>query len=194
MAEPFDTVSKLQKSFDSGGPALDRYDLATARQTLAECAVRQPHNSSLPWWIARVDNRLHFIDTGEVRPEPAKPQTTTREKAIGWAVIGVFVLVVGGCTIAVTGDDDGGGEGGRDDIGAKVMCEQFIEGRLKSPSSADFQNSGEYVVTGAGNEYTVKGYVDADNSFGASLRANWTCTVRDNGDESWNLVSLTGID
>ena len=195
MAEPMDTIAKLQKSFDKGGPELGRYDLQSARQTLTEHTQRQPNNSRLPWWLQRVENRIHFLDTGELRPEPAKPEQTKQEKTVGMVVMGAFVLLVGGCTLAVTGNDesDAGGDG-RDEIGAGVMCEQFIEDRLLSPSSADFQNSAEYRITGTGDQYTVSGFVDAENAFGASLRSEWTCTVRDNGDETWNLVSLTGID
>lgn len=82
---------------------------------------------------------------------------------------------------------------GRDEIGAGVMCEQFIEERLVSPGSAEFQPAGEYVVSGSGSEYVVSGHVDSDNAFGASLRSDFVCTIRDNGDDSWTLVDLTGL-
>jgi hypothetical protein len=194
MAEPMDTITKLQKSFDKGGPELSRYDLATARQTLVEHAAKQPHNSRLPWWITRVDNRLHFMDTGEVRPEPAKPELTSSEKKAGWVVIGIAVLVVGGCSLAVSGGDDDDASGGdRSEGMAKVMCEDFVEDRLKSPSSAEFSGIFDTTISGSGDDYTVTGYVDAQNGFGAMLRSNYTCQVRDDGNDRWSLVSLSGI-
>lgn len=97
-----------------------------------------------------------------------------------------LLLLLSACS---SGSDDG-----RDEIGAKVMCEQFIEDRLLSPGSAEFQNSGEYVVTGTGDRYEVSGYVDAENAFGGSLRREWSCTVVDQGDGTWELVDLQGID
>jgi hypothetical protein len=194
MAEPLDTVNKLQKSFDKGGPELSRYDLANARQILTEHAAKQPHNSRLPWWIQRVDNRLHFMDTGEARPEPAKPASTPREKAAGWAVIGVFALLVGGCALAVSGGDDDTSSGDdRNDGMAKVMCENFVEDRLKAPGTADFSGIFDTSISGSGNSYTVSGYVDAQNSFGAKIRSDYTCQIRDNGNDQWSLVSLTGL-
>ncbi|MFQ1002627.1 hypothetical protein [Modestobacter sp. SSW1-42] len=194
MAEPQDTVKKLMQSFDKNGAELSRYDLELARTTLTEHMEKQPNNTRLPWWRQRVEDRLHFLESGEARPKPPLPAQSKQEKRAGLIIIGVFVLLVGGCSVAVfDGDDDGSG-GGRDDIMAGIMCEDFVKDRLKSPSSADFPSSSSYVVTGAGNQYTVQGYVDAENSFGASLRTDWTCSVRDNGDESWNLVTLTGLD
>lgn len=54
---------------------------------------------------------------------------------------------------------------------------------MKSPSSADF--GGESVDSGPDSEgyYTVTGHVDAENGFGANIRADWTCQVRVNDTE-----------
>ena len=41
--------------------------------------------------------------------------------------------------------------------------------------------------------YVVRGYVDAENSFGAMIRSNFTCEICDEGDDRWPLVSLTGL-
>jgi hypothetical protein len=38
----------------------------------------------------------------------------------------------------------------------------------------------------------VTGAVDAQNSFGAMIRSNFTCSVRLDGD-TWYLTSLTGL-
>jgi hypothetical protein len=68
---------------------------------------------------------------------------------------------------------------------AQSVCEDHVLGRLKSPSSAEFGST--EVTTMA--PYTVTGVVDAQNSFGATLRSSYTCTVSvSNG--GWRLVSL----
>lgn len=48
-------------------------------------------------------------------------------------------------------------------------------------------------ITGTADHYTIREHIDAENSFGAKLRSEFTCEVRVNGD-NWRLVSLTGLD
>ncbi|SNR98957.1 hypothetical protein SAMN06272737_1579 [Blastococcus mobilis] len=107
----------------------------------------------------------------------------------GLLILGVIGSIFNGC------DDDDSGSSGSDgsDSGAYYACEGFVEDRLKAPSSADFSGYFDSYVIQSGDEYTVSGYVDAENSFGAMLRSEWTCTVRDGGD-TWYLESLTGLD
>jgi hypothetical protein len=77
-----------------------------------------------------------------------------------------------------------------DKFNAKVECEKFILQRLKAPAGANFSPTSELIVTGAGNgPWTVFGYVDSQNSFGAMLRSRYTCTVVFNGDS----VSLQNL-
>lgn len=57
---------------------------------------------------------------------------------------------------------------------AKAACEDAIGKRLKSPSTAQYQDD----VDGTGNRpFTVTGTVDSENSFGAMLRSSYQCTV-----------------
>lgn len=72
---------------------------------------------------------------------------------------------------------------------APRMCRDFVKAQLISPGSAKF--SGTHTQR-SGDEYTVTGSVDAQNAFGALLRRDYTCTIRDEGD-TWRLVSLTGV-
>lgn len=62
--------------------------------------------------------------------------------------------------------------------GAKIACQDMVRDQLKSPASAKFSD-----VTASGiGPWTVRGRVDSDNSFGASVRNSWECTVRLEGD------------
>jgi hypothetical protein len=68
---------------------------------------------------------------------------------------------------------------------AQSVCEDHMLDRLKSPASAEFGPT--EVSTMA--PYTVTGVVDAQNSFGATLRSSYTCVVSVS-DGQWRLVSL----
>ncbi len=74
---------------------------------------------------------------------------------------------------------------------AWVMCQQFVEARLKSPASAEFPwGSAPYVTRLPDDRYRARAYVDAQNSFGAMLRNDFNCVVEWTG-ERWELESLT---
>ena len=78
-----------------------------------------------------------------------------------------------------------------DATAAQMACERFVEARLKAPATADFAPFHKQLISGNGKgPWTVIGYVDSQNSFGAMLRSNYTCTVEFSGN-STNLTSLS---
>lgn len=77
-------------------------------------------------------------------------------------------------------------------VGAYEACERAVEASLKAPSTAEFSGYSSATVTNDGDRYVVQGYVDAANGFGAQIRTDFTCTVRDTGD-NWELVTLRGV-
>lgn len=69
---------------------------------------------------------------------------------------------------------------------AQVMCEdEFIPDYLTSPSTAEYS---EETRTRSGRKWVVGGTVDAENAFGAMVRARFECVVRYVGDDQWRLV------
>ena len=61
---------------------------------------------------------------------------------------------------------------------AKIYARLIVEDQLKVPSTADFCLYSEMDATNLeGNRWEITGYVDAENSFGAKLRQNWTVTL-----------------
>ena len=98
--------------------------------------------------------------------------------------LGVFALVAvvfTSCTLQMA---DGPDEFVPDGIGARMACEDFVEERLKAPSTAEFTDG---TTTGTAAEgWTVTGSVDSENSFGAMIRNDWSCEVRyDEAAETW---------
>ena len=89
-----------------------------------------------------------------------------------------------------------------DDIAAFVMANGFVEKTLKAPATADFASYTDPGVgvtrsTGANGtcEFTVRTFVDAENSFGAKLRNNFIVRVTpDPADEnSWLLREISPL-
>jgi len=64
-----------------------------------------------------------------------------------------------------------------DGITVYSCAKDLVSQQLKSPSSADFPFSPSKMVQGLGDSWTVEGYVDSQNSFGATLRSSFSCTL-----------------
>ena len=66
------------------------------------------------------------------------------------------------------------------------LVEDDVSSYLKSPSSAEFPSPtfhlDEYSVSRDGDTWYVSSYVDAQNSFGATIRTNFTATYIWDGD------------
>lgn len=71
---------------------------------------------------------------------------------------------------------------------AELACEDAVKNQLRSPSTAKFDSS----HSGSGPSFSVTGSVDAENGFGAMVRAYYTCSVTVSGDEA--TARLTSFD
>lgn len=71
---------------------------------------------------------------------------------------------------------------------AVAAAQSIVKEKLKSPSTAKFPWGG-YSVKKCGNDFIVEGYVDAENSFGATIRTNWktTFTMGDTSGEKYKI-------
>lgn len=77
------------------------------------------------------------------------------------------------------------------------IATQFVERRLKSPSTADFGPFSDAKVTSLTPEqntackFLVEGYVDAQNGFGAMIRNQFIVTLsKVKGQGSWNAQKV----
>jgi hypothetical protein len=80
--------------------------------------------------------------------------------------------------------------GGNDNSKVWVLAKHEVESRLKSPSSAKFPSQSEANISEVGDKYIVKSYVDAENSFGASIRNKFTVTLRKNSSGKYIVESV----
>ncbi len=85
--------------------------------------------------------------------------------------VALVVLLFGGCAVllVVGSNSDSPPD---NSYAAQAACENSIQNRLKSPSTAKFNTQ----ISGS-DPYTVSGTVDSQNSFGATLRSSFQCTV-----------------
>lgn len=74
-----------------------------------------------------------------------------------------------------------------------VLAKHEVETNLKSPNSAKFPSmrSDQVRITEVGGKYIVKSYVDAENSFGASIRSNFTVTINKNSSGKYFVESIS---
>lgn len=135
------------------------------------------------------------------------PEDLARRKRINKVlipVVGVLALSVLLLTCVVGNDDEKKEEKGMaieapkeatlkdKTIEACGVSHQFVEERLKAPSTADFQNCYQAAVAYRSDSmFTVQSYVDAQNAFGAPLRTKYTCIMKYKGGNDWQLLNLT---
>lgn len=116
--------------------------------------------------------------TTQPSPPPPGAANTTMSPGAKKGCLGIVmaVFVVG---FFVSMFDDSSSDSAGTEYGAKSACQDWVEDQLKAPSTADF---GGVNVSGVG-PWTVTGYVDAENSFGANVRTAWACDVRLDSDD-----------
>lgn len=72
-----------------------------------------------------------------------------------------------------------------DGFNAQLACEELVRKQLKAPATAQFAPNGDLRVSDDGyGRWTVDGYVDASNSFGAHLRNRYRCSLEFDGTET----------
>lgn len=77
------------------------------------------------------------------------------------------------------------------EIDAFVMSQNFVEKRLKAPSTAEFCSYSDATVLDLGDgRFRVSAYVNAENSFGAKVRTTYICVLKSKDGDTWTLERL----
>jgi hypothetical protein len=118
------------------------------------------------------------------------------KKPVGAGKVFLWVFLAAGVA-GILGTCGNGGTGIRttvdegEAVGAWVVCQQFVEDRLKAPSTAEFPGVySDHTTSLGGGRFRVDASVDAENSFGAMLRTDFSCVVNYQGNDNWRLESL----
>ena len=136
------------------------------------------------------------LSTGKIPISP--PEKEKKSNPITCVIMSLITVAVVLCLffLASVNSTSGTKENPANPINASVMCEYYIKDRLKAPSTAKFAPYNKLVIStygknqGVKDAFRVKGYVDAENSFGAMLRNNYTCDVQYTGNDNWELINL----
>lgn len=80
---------------------------------------------------------------------------------------------------------------GHDKFDAFVIAENAVKEKLKAPSKAQFCTTTEATIGRNGNTWTVKGWVDAQNGYGAMVRANFVVTFTFASKDTYSVALCT---
>jgi hypothetical protein len=77
---------------------------------------------------------------------------------------------------------------------AKWECKSAVKNAMEAPSTAEFPDYHTFrAINEPGGTYSVDGYVDAQNSFGAKIRSVFTCVVKKNASGGWSVETLNMV-
>ena len=68
-------------------------------------------------------------------------------------------------------------------IACYIYSQDLVKKKLKSPKSADFPLYNKSFATDKGDTVLISAYVDAENSFGATVRVYYNATIQLEDDE-----------
>lgn len=94
-----------------------------------------------------------------------------KKLTVAVAIAGLFIS---GCSTPSPKDEVAGWT----ETEARSLCHKQVANRLKSPSTADFEGLTEFAAERTADSWKVSGHVDSQNSFGATIRTQYTCNVR----------------
>lgn len=76
------------------------------------------------------------------------------------------------------------------EMDARIMCKQFVEQRLRAPSTAKFGRVTAWPVKGKPYHWTATGQVDAQNGFGAQIRSTFGCDMKHDANNTWTALNI----
>lgn len=131
------------------------------------------------------------------KPAPAKPEPTAAQKSCanwGCGCLGAILLLFLAIRLFSSFDPESGKLGNG---AAYYMGKRAIESQLKAPSTAKFPNawdSGVFIKR-TGDNFVITSYVDAQNSFGATLRQRWVAVIKRSADgKDMTLIAATLVE
>lgn len=114
---------------------------------------------------------------GPQEPAPAPRSPWSRAFWVTAAAVGALLAVLSLVT------PRGGGSGEYDRYDFVAQCQELVRGQLRAPATARFPDlevtfgPGPHAVRETSSGWEWSGYVDAENGFGALVRARFACVA-----------------
>ena len=138
---------------------------------------------------AKVEAEAKF-EAAKVEAERKRSARITRTNGI-LSVVGIVALLIVVVLRPPEASQRQTRDSGKDEIGAKVACEELIKRDLDAPSTASFSGAGdtriEYLGSGT---HAVRGWVRAKNRFGATIRSQYVCEITRTGEDRWQRETI----
>jgi len=113
----------------------------------------------------------------------------------GKSIFSGIILLIFAVMLLLSMCNNSDSDEGYDETDARIFAEDAIRDVLKAPSTAEFSGLTETEVINEGNDvFTVRGWVDAENSFGAKLRSNYEVRLKITGEYSYELLDIEVFD
>lgn len=96
---------------------------------------------------------------------------------IAWAAAGDFTPTPSTAQSSSSSVNNSKDDFDHDKFDAFVVAKKVVEDKLKSPSTAKFCDTRDATISLSDNTWTVNGWVDAQNSFGATIRNTFTVKI-----------------
>ena len=145
------------------------------------------------WWDFFYFIEISFDEKGNFQGKEREElgnSPTFRKTAlslIGCCIIVICIFLIPAFSSSSNTSRGLGDSYGHDKFDAHVIAEKVVSEQLKSPSTAKFSKTSECTISVDGNTWTVSGWVDAQNSFGATLRNNYTVKITFSSKEKYTV-------
>jgi hypothetical protein len=141
-----------------------------------------------------MDSAVPPVTLTEPASHSSKPARIFEDDLNGWHIAAILLIsLVMSYAMSETGEEGGDSKAPKapDEVGAYVICEEFVKDRLKAPATAEFPWITDSRITASSNgQFRVISYVDAQNSFGGQIRTHYDCTVQ-YASGRWTLKNLS---
>jgi hypothetical protein len=138
------------------------------------------------------DVAAQSVETSATVPQPSAVKTNA--SGTQKVLLFLFVVIIAIFAIVYIVSRNRGSDGSKsNDREAYMMCQQFTDKGLKAPATAKYQPYSEiHVISVTLNNYQMSYYVDAENSFGATIRNTFSCSIKYlPNTNQWQLIDLT---
>lgn len=191
---PFSSIKSIEKLEETAGIIFFKVILNDKKEYVFKAEAKE----YLAFYEGFLNKDIVQKEDSDKKPDTNEDKQSSTEQESGeesdgklWLMASLFIIGPILVFLIVRGEGFSSAENFCSKEYAIMYAEDFVRNNLKSPSSAEFPGWSSFNVQNIGKcEFIVMSYVDAQNSFGATIRSNFTVRLKMNQDESWRLLDF----